>query len=42
MLETRWVLVVGGLRIEAPQVWLVACLFLWIVAVPLYLTGRRR
>jgi hypothetical protein len=36
------VLVVGGLRIETPQAWLVACLVLWIVAVPLYLTGRRR
>ncbi len=36
------VLVVGNLRIETPEAWLLACLILWIVALPLYLTGRRR
>jgi hypothetical protein len=35
-------LVVGGLRIQTPEAWLVACLVLWIIAFPLYLTGRRR
>src|SRR5262249_36174683 len=35
------VLVVGALRIETPEEWLIACLLLWIVAFPLYLTGRR-
>jgi hypothetical protein len=36
------VLVIGGRRIETPEAWLVACLILWIIAFPLYLTGRRR
>jgi len=36
------VLVIGNLRIESPEAWLIACLFLWIIALPLYLTGRRR
>jgi hypothetical protein len=34
------VFVVGSFRLESPEAWLVACLILWIVAVPLYLAGR--
>ena len=36
------VLVVGSLRIETPEAWLIACVILWVIALPLYLTGRRR
>jgi hypothetical protein len=36
------VFVLVGLRVETPEAWLVACLILWIIALPLYLTGRRR
>ena len=35
------VLTVGSLRVETPEAWLLACIVLWIIAVPLYLTGRR-
>ncbi len=36
------VLVVGSLRVDTPEAWLVACVVLWVIALPLYLTGRRR
>ena len=36
------VFTVGSLHIETPEARLVACIVLWIIAVPLYLTGRRR
>jgi hypothetical protein len=36
------VLVVGTLRIETPELWLLACVVLWLIAFPLYLTGRRQ
>lgn len=36
------VFVLGGLRIETPEAWLIACIVLWIIALPLYITGRRR
>ncbi len=36
------VLVVGRLRIETPEAWVLACLVLWVIAFPLYLVGRRR
>lgn len=36
------VLVIGRMRIATPEAWLVACIVLWAVAVPLYVTGRRR
>jgi hypothetical protein len=38
---TPVVVVVGDLRIEAPEAWLVGCLVLWIVFFPLYLVARR-
>jgi hypothetical protein len=31
----------GSLRIDTPVEWLIGCVFLWIIVVPLYLTGRR-
>jgi len=36
------VLAVGALHIDTPGAWLVACLLLWVIAFPLYLTGRRQ
>lgn len=36
------VLTIGRFRIETPEAWLLACLAVWIIAFPLYLTGRRR
>ena len=35
------VLTIGSIRIESPEAWLLACIVLWVIAVPLYLTGRR-
>jgi hypothetical protein len=35
------VLTIGTFRIETPEAWLIACLLLWLIAFPLYLTGRR-
>jgi hypothetical protein len=35
------VLAIGALRIETPGAWLIACLLLWVIAFPAYLTGRR-
>jgi hypothetical protein len=29
-------------RIQSPQAWFIFCLALWIIAFPLYLTGRRQ
>jgi hypothetical protein len=31
----------GALRLETPTAWIIACLLVWIVFVPLYLVGRR-
>jgi hypothetical protein len=31
----------GSFRIDAPGDWVVACTFLWIIFLPLYLVGRR-
>ena len=36
------VLVVGSIRVETPEAWFIACLVLWVIALPLYFTGRRR
>ena len=30
----------GPYRMESPSVWFIACLFLWILAFPLYLVAR--
>ncbi|MDQ6946497.1 MAG: hypothetical protein M3256_09535 [Actinomycetota bacterium] len=35
------VLIIGRVRIETPEAWLLACMLLWLIAFPLYLTGRR-
>jgi len=35
------VLVLGSLRVETPEAWLLACVVLWLVALPAYLVGRR-
>jgi hypothetical protein len=32
----------GALSFEAPQAWFYACLVVWIVFFPIYLTDRRR
>ena len=31
----------GGLRLETPEAWLLACIVLWVIAVPLYAAARR-
>jgi hypothetical protein len=36
------VLTIGNFRIDTPEAWLVACVVFWIIAFPLYLTGRRQ
>jgi hypothetical protein len=35
------VLLAGGLRIETPERWFLACLVAWVLALPAYLTCRR-
>lgn len=35
------VLTIGRVRIETPEGWLLACVLVWVIAFPLYLTGRR-
>ena len=32
---------IGPLTLDRPEVWLMACLVLWIVAFPAYLVARR-
>lgn len=32
----------GGFVVGTPAAWFVACLFLWIIFFPLYVTGRRQ
>lgn len=32
---------VGPVTLSTPQQWLLACLLVWVVAVPLYLVARR-
>jgi hypothetical protein len=32
---------VGPVTVSSPEQWLLACVFLWIFAVPLYLVARR-
>jgi len=32
----------GAFRVDSPGAWFGACLFLWLIFFPLYLTGRKR
>lgn len=32
----------GSLRVETPEAWFIACLILWLVFFPLYLTATGR
>ena len=31
---------IGRLRVDTPEAWLLGCLLLWVVFLPLYLVGR--
>jgi hypothetical protein len=33
---------IGSLRVQTPEAWFLACLLLWVVFVPLYLTATGR
>jgi hypothetical protein len=33
---------VGSVRVETPEAWFLACLILWVVFLPLYLTATGR
>jgi hypothetical protein len=39
---TPVVFTIGSFEVHTPTQWFIGCLLLWIVAFPLYITGRSR